>query len=61
ELASMVRTDLMSFQDLGLTKLTKRRDSLLDRYQSIDHPAAREILAWLQEEYAATTEMVQTQ
>jgi hypothetical protein len=61
ELANMVRTDLMSFQDLGLTKLVKRRDSLLERYQPIDHPAAREVLAWLQEEYAATTEMVQTQ
>jgi hypothetical protein len=61
ELADMVRADIMSFQDLGLMKLANRRDALIARYSSIQHPAAREILAWLQDEYAATTEMVQTQ
>jgi uncharacterized protein YutE (UPF0331/DUF86 family) len=57
----MVWADLMSFQDLGLSKLARRREALVDRYGSVNHPAAREILAWLQEAYAATTEMVQTQ
>jgi hypothetical protein len=61
ELADMVWADLMSFQDLGLSKLARRREALVDRYGSVNHPAAREILAWLQEAYAATTEMVQTQ
>lgn len=61
ELADMVRADLLSFQDLGLSKLAKRREALLERYSGIDHPAAREILAWLQDEYSATIEMVQTQ
>lgn len=60
-LADMIRADIMSFQDLGLTKLANRRETLIERYQSIQHPAAQEILAWLQDEYAATTEMVQTQ
>ncbi|GBF56511.1 O-GlcNAcase [Candidatus Phycosocius bacilliformis] len=61
ELAEMVRADLMSLQDVGLAKLGNRRQTLLERYSQVDHPAAREIVAWLQGEYAISTEMVQTQ
>jgi hyaluronoglucosaminidase len=60
-LADMVRTDLMAFQDQGLSKLTKRRQALCERYQPIDHPAAREIVAWLQDGYATSSEVVETQ
>jgi hyaluronoglucosaminidase len=60
-LATMLRGDLLSFQDLGLKNIEPRLDALIERYNVIDHPAAREIVAWLSGEYAITGEQVQTQ
>ena len=34
---------------------------LRDRYAAFDHPAAREIVAWLDGHWAVTDELVQTQ
>lgn len=61
ELAAMLRGDLLSFQDLGLKNIEPRIDALLERYSAIDHPGAREVVAWLSGEYAITGEQVQTQ
>jgi hyaluronoglucosaminidase len=61
ELASFIRGDLLSFQDLGLRQLGGRLDALLERYRAFDHDGAREIVAWLLGEYAITGEQVQTQ
>ncbi len=61
ELANMLRNDLLSFQDLGLSKLAPRCDALIERYGAIDHPGAREVIAWLSGEYAITGEQVETQ
>jgi hypothetical protein len=47
ELAGLVREDLTFLQDLGLGRLGSSASGLRARYQGIDHPAAREILAWL--------------
>jgi hyaluronoglucosaminidase len=60
-LASMLRADLLSFQNLGLNKLQDRLEALSERYGAIDHPGAREVVAWLSGEYAITGEQVQTQ
>lgn len=61
ELAIMLRNDLLSFQDLGLSKLESRLDALIARYGAIDHAGAREIVSWLSGKYAITGEEVQTQ
>jgi hypothetical protein len=61
ELANMVQTDLLSLQDSGLDRLGERNAKLRARYTEIDHPAAREIVDWLDGGYAITGEMLQTQ
>ena len=45
----------------GLDRLGERRAVLRDRYAAFDHPAAREILAWLDGQWNVTDELVQTQ
>ncbi len=58
ELARLVRDDLISLQDSGLDRLAPRLDKLRKRYEGIDHPAAREIVAWLDGHYRFTGEMM---
>ena len=60
-LAERVGRDLLSLQDRGLDRLGERRAMLRDRYSGFDHPAAREIVAWLDGRWAVTDEQVQTQ
>jgi hyaluronoglucosaminidase len=60
-LATMLRNDLLSFQDLGLNKLEARLEALIARYSEIDHAGAHEVVAWLMGDYAVTGEQVQTQ
>ena len=60
-LAERVQRDLLTLQDRGLDRLGERRTTLRDRYAAYDHPAAREILAWLDGWWNVTDEMVQTQ
>jgi len=57
ELATMVRDDLSALQDIGLDQLGKRADKLRARYAQIDHPGAREIVAWLDGAYRFTGDM----
>jgi len=47
ELARLVGRRLSMFQDLGLDRLGEDADRLRAQFADIDHPAAREILAWL--------------
>jgi hypothetical protein len=61
ELAERVRRDLLTLQDRGLDRLAERRVTLRERYAAFDHPAAREILAWLDGHWDVTDELVQTQ
>jgi hyaluronoglucosaminidase len=61
DLAKMLQNDLLSFQDLGLKNLEPRIEALKERYGAYDHPAAREVVAWLSGAYAITGEEVQTQ
>lgn len=60
-LAERVRKDLLTLQDRGLDRLDERRKTLAERYAAFDHPAAREILAWLGGHWTVTDELVQTQ
>lgn len=61
DLAYRLQRDLLTLQDRGLDRLADRRPALRDRYAAFDHPAAREIVAWLDGDYAVTDELVQTQ
>lgn len=47
DLAAMVRQDLTALQDVGLERLGARADRLRARYAPVDHPAAQEIVRWL--------------
>ncbi|MGZ8335467.1 MAG: beta-N-acetylglucosaminidase domain-containing protein [Allosphingosinicella sp.] len=60
-LAERVRRDLLTLQDRGLDRLAERRATLRERYAAFDHPAAREILAWLDGHWDVGDELVQTQ
>jgi hyaluronoglucosaminidase len=51
EFAAMLERDLMSFQDQGLERLGSRAEGLRARYAPVDHPMAREIVAWLDGAY----------
>lgn len=62
ELAAMVRDDLLQLQDVGRSRLGDEREARLrDRYGAVDHPAAREIVRWLDGGYAISDEEVRTQ
>jgi hypothetical protein len=61
ELGERVREDLLVLQDIGLDRLGEKATMLRERYGGIDHPGAREIIAWLDGEYRITDEIVQTQ
>jgi hyaluronoglucosaminidase len=52
--ANLLREDLTFLQDVGLERLGTWRQSLKERYANIDHPAAREILGWLDGVYRVT-------
>jgi hypothetical protein len=61
ELAKRVRLDLIVLQDRGRDRLGERSARLRERYCAFDHPAAREIVAWLDGKWEVTDELVQTQ
>ncbi len=61
DLAAQVQRDLLTLQDVGLDRLGERRAALRQRYAGVDHPAAREVVAWLDGHWAMAGEAVQTQ
>ena len=61
-LAATLLADLNSFADSGLDRMSaERKAKLAARYAAHDHPAAREVIDWLNGGYAITGEMLQTQ
>ncbi|MCR5879201.1 siphovirus ReqiPepy6 Gp37-like family protein [Phenylobacterium sp. J367] len=61
-LARTVVADLLTLQETGLDRLSdERKVRLVERYAAFDHPAAREVVDWLQGGYAITGEALQTQ
>ena len=61
ELGTRVWEDLLTLQDVGLDRLGEREPALRERYGGVDHPAAREIIRWLDGDYRISDEVVQTQ
>lgn len=61
ELGARLRADLIAFQDRGLDRLGERREKLAAIYRGYDHPAAREVVDWLEGRWATTSEEIQTQ
>ena len=61
ELAECVTSDLLALQDRGRHRLGERLAILRGRYAAFEHPAAREIVAWLDGEWNVSDELVQTQ
>jgi hyaluronoglucosaminidase len=60
ELAEALERDLMTFQDQGLERLGERAVSLRAKYAAFDHPAAREIVGWLDGVYRITKWEIET-
>jgi hypothetical protein len=61
-IAARLTADLLTLQDGGLDEISEtRRVTLKERYAAFDHPAAREVVAWLDGAYAITGEELQTQ
>ena len=56
DLARMVERHLYLFQETGLDRLGDTADRMRERYAPFDHPAAREILAWLDGAYTVSRE-----
>jgi len=61
DLGMNVREDLLTLQDIGLDRLGEKATLLRERYGAVDHPGAREIIAWLDGDYRITDEIVRTQ
>jgi hypothetical protein len=61
DLAALLRDDLLMLQDVGLDRLGDAAAVLRARYGGIDHPAAREVIDWLDGGYRITDEIVRTQ
>ena len=60
DLARMVERHIGFFQDMGLDRLEPDiAQRMRERYAAFDHPAAREVLAWLDGAYRFTREMVE--
>jgi hypothetical protein len=62
DLAAMLQADLLTLNDSGLDRLSdERKAKLTARYAAVDHPAAHEVVDWLNGGYAITGEMLKTQ
>jgi hyaluronoglucosaminidase len=59
--AARLREDLLLLQDVGLDRLGEHEARLRERWAGDAHPAAREIVAWLDGAYRITDEIVRTQ
>ncbi len=59
--ATLLQQDLIALQDVGWERLGSRAERLRERYSAIDHPAAREIVGWLDGKDLMTDDEVKTQ
>jgi hyaluronoglucosaminidase len=61
-LARLLQEDLIALQDLGSHRFDEAKFAYLrERYGAIDHPAAQEVLRWLNGDFSVSSETVQTQ
>jgi len=60
DLAGLVGRHVQTFQDVGRDRLSDETAAKLrGRYAAFDHPAAREIVGWLDGAYVVTAEMME--
>ena len=59
EMGELMDRHINLLQDTGLDRLGDRAARLRERYDAMDHPAAREIVRWLDGGYKMTAEMVE--
>lgn len=59
ELGALVMRHLNLFQDQGLDRIGELIPRLRERYAAIDHPGAREVVAWLDGGWRVTREMIE--
>ncbi len=57
-LGRLVHEDTLFLQDIGLDRLGEKEAVLRARYADVDHPAAREIIAWLDGDYRITDALI---
>jgi hyaluronoglucosaminidase len=60
-LGQTLAEDVLFLQDVGLDRLGEKEALLRERYTGVDHPGAREIVAWMDGAYRITDEIVRTQ
>jgi hyaluronoglucosaminidase len=61
KVGTMLHSDTLVLQDVGLDRLADKEQLLRDRYAKENNDGAREIIAWLDGAYRITNEIVQTQ
>jgi hypothetical protein len=61
DLARQLAADLTALQEQGLGASDAQKDAWRRTYAAIDHPAAAEIIDWLDGVYSVSAELVQTQ
>jgi hypothetical protein len=61
DLAGQLADDVTALQDLGLDADSAQKDLWRARYVAFAHPAAREVIGWLDGIYGVSAELVQTQ
>jgi hypothetical protein len=61
ELGVRIYEDALILQDIGLDRLGDKEPYLRERYGGIDHPAAREVINWLDGDYRITDAIIQAQ
>ena len=58
ELAEVLRRHFRLFHDQGLGRIDAQTPRIRERWSAFDHPAAREVLAWLDGHWTVTPEMM---
>lgn len=61
DLGQQVYEDVLLLQDIGLDRLGEKEKYLRERYEPNPHPAAREIVGWLNGAYRITDAIIQEQ
>jgi hypothetical protein len=56
-MGELLAEDLSLLQDAGLDRLGHAAQRLRHRYGGLEHPAAREIMAWLDGAYSSKDEL----
>jgi hypothetical protein len=59
DMAEVMRRHFRLFHDQGLGRIDEQTPRIRERWSVFDHPAAREVLAWLDGYWRVTREMME--